>query len=382
MTDPVFAAHQGGKIAQVSRVSLRSIEDLEQVYTPGVARVATAIRDEPTRAWDMTSIGSSVGIFTNGSRVLGLGDVGVLAGMPVMEGKAVLYGELAGLSAIPILVDTREPSAFVETVIRIAPTFGGIHLEDIRSPDCFRIEQELLRRLAKPVLHDDQHGTATVVLAAVINACRATATNLRAARVAQIGLGAAGSAIAKLLVRYGVGEMLVTDTSSSAMDRMRASRMRPVSLETAFEQADIVIATTGRGHWIDPHRVRAGQVVLALSNPDPDIAPEVAMRAGAAFAADGRSINNALAFPGLFKGALAAKSRCISPEMLIVAAETIARRARDGDLVPDVLDRSVHVDVAHSVAQCAVENGLGDTLRMEAESATGAAQPTTIASMR
>jgi malate dehydrogenase (oxaloacetate-decarboxylating) len=370
--DRVFDLHAGGKIAQTSRVPLRTQADLEQIYTPGVARVALAIRDEPARAWDLTSIGNSVGIFTNGSRVLGLGDIGVLASMPVMEGKAVIYQQFAGISATPILVDAREPSAFVEAVLSIAPTFGGIHLEDIRSPDCFIIEEELRRSLKKPVLHDDQHGTATVVLASVISACRATNLNLRTARVAQIGLGAAGSAIAQLLARYGVGEMLVHDVSGVAMARMLEHGMRLATLETAFKEADIVITTTGRANLIDPGWIRKGQVIFALSNPSPEIAPERALAAGAAFAADGRAINNALAFPGLFRGALAAKSCSIVPEMLMAAAEVIAALTPPGALVPNVLDRTVHAAVADAVARAAVGLGLAGTLRLAGNAASGA----------
>jgi malate dehydrogenase (oxaloacetate-decarboxylating) len=374
MDDRVFEIHTGGKIGQASRVPLLTEADLQRVYTPGVARVAAAIHEAPARAWELTGIGSSIGIFTNGSRVLGLGDIGALASMPVMEGKAVLYHQLAGLSATPILVDAREPGAFVEAVLRIAPTFGGIHLEDIRSPDCFVIEEELCRRLHKPVLHDDQHGTATVALAATINACRATGTDLRRARVAQVGLGAAGSAIARLMLRYGVGDLMVSDPSNAAMTRMRNSGVRPVPLEVAFREADVVLATTGCGNLFDARLVRRGQVILALSNPTPEIEPAAALAAGAAFAADGRSVNNALAFPGLFKGALAARSCSIAPEMLIAAAELIASRAEPGKLVPDVLDRAVHAAVATAVARVAVELGLDGGLRIE-EAAPPAAAP-------
>ena len=362
VSDAVIDCHRGGKIKQTSRIPLRTVEDLRHIYTPGVARVATAIRNRPAWALELTGIGNSVGIFTNGTRVLGLGDIGPLASMPVMEGKSVLYEELIGISATPILIDTTDPSVFVETVLRIAPTFAGIHLEDIRSPDCFFIEEELSRRLRRPVLHDDQHGTATVALAAVIRACELTGIKLRSACVGQIGLGAAGSAIARLVARFGVGRVLVTDVSSAAVDRVTQDGIQAASLETVLREADIVIATTGKGGLISPDRVRRGQVILALSNPDPEIDPDAARDAGAAFAADGRSINNALAFPGLFRGAFKAQSRAIAPEMLLAAARTIAGAARGEEIVPDVLDRGVHAAVAQAVAQKAEELGLRRTL--------------------
>jgi malate dehydrogenase (oxaloacetate-decarboxylating) len=364
-TDSVFECHRGGKIGQKSRVRLQSLSDLRHIYTPGVARVCTAIQQRPERAWELTSIGNSIGIFTNGSRVLGLGNIGPIASMPVMEGKAVLYEELVGISATPILVDTLDPAVFIETVTRIAPTFGGIHLEDIRSPECFIIEDKLAALLHKPVLHDDQHGTATVALAAIINACRLTGIELRNARVGQVGLGAAGSAIAKLVHRYGVGEVIVSDLSTEAMERMRAHGMRPAPLEQVLREASIVIATTGQEGLFAPRMIQRGQVILALTNPAPEIEPALAIGAGAALAADGRSINNALAFPGLFKGALRARSRAIAPEMLIAAAEVIAAKARAGDLVPHVLDRAVHSAVEDAVAKKAEALGLMGTLRVD-----------------
>ena len=362
LSDVTLERHRGGKIRQTSRIPLGSVDDLRHVYTPGVARVAAAIREQPERALELTGIGNSVGIFTNGSRVLGLGSIGPLASMPVMEGKSVLYEQLVGISATPMLIDTEDPKVFIDTVLRVAPAFAGIHLEDIQSPECFAIEQELSRRLRRPVLHDDQHGTATAALAAVIRACELTNTSLASACVGQIGLGAAGSAIAHLIARFGAGRILVTDTSLQAMDRAAHDGLEPTSLERVLREADIVIATTGKPGLIDPARVRRGQVWLALSNPQPEIEPDVAVRAGAALAVDGRSINNALAFPGLLRGALRARSRAILPEMFIAAARAIADAAPVEELVPDVLDRSVHASVAHAVAAKAEELGLGRTL--------------------
>jgi malate dehydrogenase (oxaloacetate-decarboxylating) len=364
ISDRAFERHKGGKIHSTSRVELKSLRDYRQIYTPGVARVCRAIQAVPERAWEYTGIGNSVGIFTNGSRVLGLGDVGPIASMPVMEGKAVIYDAFVGISATPMLVDTLDVAEFVDTVDRLSITFGGIHLEDIRSPDCYRIEAELLARLDKPVFHDDQHGTATVALAAVINACKAAGLALERARVGQIGLGAAGSAIARLMMAYGVGDVLVSDRSDEAMRWVAGFGARPVDQATLMREADIVIAATGRPGLIDPKTVRAGQVLFPLSNPDPEIDPHDAIRAGAAFASDGRSINNALAFPGLFRGALDVKSRAITQAMMIAAARTIAELAEPGEVVPSPLVLSVHQEVRRAVAAEATASGLADTARL------------------
>ena len=199
LADPVFDAHRGGKIGTEVRIPIETVADLRIAYTPGVARVATAIARDPSLAWDHTWLPGAIGIFTNGTRVLGLGDIGPVASLPVMEGKAALYRKLVGLSAVPILVDTKDVSDFVHTVERVSSSFVGIHLEDIRVPDCFDIEDQLIERLRRPVMHDDQHGTATVALAALLNAARLTGAHLRDLRVGQIGLGAAGSAIARLI---------------------------------------------------------------------------------------------------------------------------------------------------------------------------------------
>lgn len=364
VTDRVFEIHKGGKLRQCSRAPLLNVRDLRRVYTPGVARVALEIQREPPRALELTGIGNAVGIFTNGTRVLGLGDIGPLAAMPVMEGKAVLYEQLAGISATPILIDTKNPSEFVDTVLRLAPGFAGIHLEDIRAPDCFAIEDQLRSNLSQPVLHDDQHGTATAALAAVINATKITGLLLKKARVGQIGLGAAGSAIARLLVTYGVPTLLIADPSDAAYARVAGPAIRRAKVDEIVGSSDIVIAATGQPDLIPASLVRKGQIIFALSNPEPEIAPEDALSAGAALAADGRSINNALAFPGLFKGAFSARARSITPEMMIAAAETIAGSAAPGDLVPDPLDRSVHASVAAAVSAKAEELGLKGTLRL------------------
>lgn len=362
--DRAFDAHRGGKLHSKSRVEVHDLSDMRSIYTPGVARVVDAIHANRDAAWEYTSIGNSVGIFTNGSRVLGLGDVGPLASMPVMEGKAVLYDRFAGISATPVLLDTYDIDEFVETVVRVSRTFGGIHLEDIRTPDCYEIEEKLIARLEKPVMHDDQHGTATVTLAAIINACRMTGRDLHRSRVGQIGLGAAGSAIALLALAYGAGEVLVSDPTPAALERVTSKGAIASDLATILEEADIVIATTGRRNLIKPEMIRPGQVVFALSNPHAEIEPADARAAGAAFAGDGRSINNALAYPGLFRGALQARSRRIAPEMLVAAAEAIAACADAGEVVPSPLDPEVHKAVARAAAEKATELGLAGTAKL------------------
>lgn len=364
VTDSVFDRHVGGKIHTGSRIPLNDLSDLRQAYTPGVARVSLAIKADPQLAWKYTSLANTVGIFTNGTRVLGLGDIGPVASLPVMEGKAVLYDKFSGISAVPILINSKDPDEFIETVLRVSPSFGGIHLEDIRSPDCFKIEAELERRLSKPVMHDDQHGTAVVALAAVINACRIAQLPLAEARVGQIGLGAAGAAIARLVMAYGVKQVTVADRSDEAVQWMESLGGKGASVQELMRDSDIVICATGKPGLIQPSDIRPGQIIFALSNPHPEIEPSVAMAAGAAFASDGKSINNALAFPGLFRGALACRSSKISPEMKIAAAQAIAELADEGEVVPDPLDLRVHQAVASAVEAMARNQGLADKAQL------------------
>ena len=364
VTDRVFERHKGGKIHSTSRLKIEALSDLRYIYTPGVARVASAIQVDPSRAFQLTGLANSVGIFTNGTRVLGLGNIGPVASLPVMEGKAVLYDQFVGISAVPILVDTTDSKEFIETVLRVSRSFGGIHLEDIRTPDCFEIERELDRLLDKPVMHDDQHGTATVALAGIMNACRLVGLDLKSAKMGQVGLGAAGSAIAKLALAYGVGEVLVTDPNEQAMLSCIAKGAKPSDFATIMREANIVVLTTGKPGLVTPELIQKGQVIFALSNPLPEITPQRARAAGAAFAADGQSVNNALAYPGIFKGALEVRSRSITPEMLIAAAETIADHAVRGEVVPSPLLPEVHRAVTRAVADRARAQGLSATMRL------------------
>ncbi|MDP9411333.1 MAG: NAD-dependent malic enzyme, partial [Actinomycetota bacterium] len=292
--DRALLRHEGGKLMIESTHPVRTVQDMRDVYTPGVARACVAISENPSLAGELTMIGRSVAICTNGTRVLGLGDIGPVASMPVMEGKAVFYHQLANVSAMPILVDTKDVDEFVETVVRISPTFGGIHLEDISAPECFEIESRLIEALDKPVMHDDVHGTAVVTLAAAIVACNHAGLTLEQETVGQIGLGAAGYGIAALMVDGGAKRVIASDPNELSHERARRKGIEITDMETVMREADVVVATTGRAGLIDPGMVREGQVILALTNPYPEIDPEAAVQAGAAFAADGTSVNNVL----------------------------------------------------------------------------------------
>jgi malate dehydrogenase (oxaloacetate-decarboxylating) len=352
-SDRVFNRHRGGKIHTVASLPINTRQVLRDVYTPGVARVCLAIAKDPRAALDFTALGNTVAIVTNGTAVLGLGNIGALAGLPVMEGKAALFADLVGISGVPILLDETEPAKVADIVAAIAPSFGAIQLEDFAAPECFEIERLLQARLTKPVLHDDQHGTAVVALAALINAAHRSGVDLCDSTIGQIGLGAAGMGIVRLLRAYGVRTLIGTDRNAAAVARLSAAGGTGVTLEALMERADIVIATTGVKGLIKPQWVKKGQVILALSNPDPEIEPLVAREQGAAFAADGKGINNVLAFPGLFKGALDARARRFSDAMLMAAANTIAGLARGDELVPDPLDKDLHQQVAVAVREAA-----------------------------
>ena len=355
--DRALLRHEGGKLRIEPTVRVASVQDVRDIYTPGVARACTAIAEDPGQANRLTMIGRSVAICTNGTRVLGLGDIGPVASMPVMEGKAVFYQQFAGISAMPILIDTKDPDAFIECVRLIAPTFGGIHLEDISAPECFEIEARLIEALEQPVMHDDVHGTAVVSLAAAIVACRNAGLELKEAVVGQIGLGAAGFGIAAMLKDGGVERVLASDPNEASHERALAKGIELVDLDTLMARADVVIATTGRPGLIRPEQVRRGQVILALSNPEPEIWPDDALAAGAAFASDGRSVNNVLGYSGIFRGALLAGADRISVEMKLAAAWAIAGLTVEAELVPDVLDPAVHETVATAVRDAAVASG-------------------------
>lgn len=357
VTDIVEETHMGGKIEVRPTVDINSLDDLRIVYTPGVASICHKIHKNPALARKFTTISNNVAIVTNGTAILGLGDIGAVAGMPVMEGKGMLFKLLSGINGIPILLDTKDPDEIINTIKHIAPTFGAIKLEDIKAPECFEIEEKLDAMLDIPVMHDDQHGTAVVVLAALLNIAKYTFINLRESSVGIIGLGAAGTGIMKLLKAYGVKTFNGVDLDVSAMERFENLGGNRKDLRGVVTESRIVIATTGCPDLITPDMVQEGHVILALSNPNPEIDPDLAVKHGAIFAADGKSVNNALAFPGLFKGALAANALTINDQMKIAAAKAIAAFALEGDLVPNILDQNVHNAVAKDVETAAYRSG-------------------------
>lgn len=356
--DEVLEVHQKGKIAIRSRYPIDSMAALRRVYTPGVAEVCMRIAKDPSLARLYTSTSHMVAIATDGTAVLGLGDIGPLAAMPVMEGKAMLMETLVGLSGVPILLDTKDPDEIVATLASISPTFAAIQLEDISAPRCFEIEERLQALLDIPVLHDDQHGTAVVTTAALTVAARQTGVSLDHAVIGQIGLGAAGSAIARMLMGLTGNPVHGADLSEEALKRHQAAGGKASDLKEIMAECDIVIATTGAPGLIKPSMVRKGQIILALSNPNPEIDPEVALLHGAAFAADGKSVNNVLGFPGIFRGAVDTYAPRITHEMLIAAMQAIADMTAPGDLVPSPLDKRVHMAVARAVAETAIRQGI------------------------
>jgi len=357
--DDVHELHIDGKIEVRPTHPVRTLNDLRRVYTPGVADVVRSIVRDPDESYLYTIRGKTVAIVTNGTRVLGLGNVGPLAALPVMEGKAALLHQFAGLSAWPLVLDTRDPDEIVATVLHLAQGFGAIQLEDIESPACFEVERRLVEALEMPVLHDDQHGTAVAALAAASNAMRRAGLDLASARVGVIGLGAAGTAIARMLGAATSRPVLGFDPGAEATARLIALGGEPAKdIPDLMGRVDLVVAVTGRSGLILPEWVRRGQGVLALTNPDPEIRPEDALAAGAAFAADGRSVNNLLGFPGILRAAIDVRARRIDPSMYVAAAHAIAVRARENELVPNPLRLDVHRAVARAVAEAAIKAGV------------------------
>ena len=356
--DEVLELHQKGKIAIRSRFPIDSIATLRRVYTPGVAEVCLKIADDPSMARLYTSVSHMVAIVTDGTAVLGLGDIGPLASMPVMEGKAMLMETLVGLSGIPILLNTKDPDEMVKAVAAIAPTFAAIQLEDISAPRCFEVEQKLQALLDIPVMHDDQHGTAVVGTAALMTAAKRADVDINKVVIGQIGLGAAGNAIGKMLMGLTGNPVYGADLNEGAVERFVRDGGKKSNLKEIMAECDIVIATTGAANLIKPEMVRKGQIILALSNPNAEIDPDVALANGAAFAADGKSVNNVLGFPGIFRGAVDANAPRITPEMLAAAVDVLVKMTPAGELLPNPLDKKVHQEVARAVAETAMKQGI------------------------
>ena len=356
--DEVLELHQKGKIAIRSRFPIDSIATLRRVYTPGVAEVCLKIADDPALARLYTSISHMVAIVTDGTAVLGLGDIGPLASMPVMEGKAMLMETLVGLSGIPILLNTRDTDEIVKAVATISKTFAAIQLEDISAPRCFEVEEKLQALLDIPVMHDDQHGTAVVSTAALMTAAKYASVDIHKVVIGQIGLGAAGNAIGKMLMGLTGNPVYGADLSEEALARFVRDGGRRSNLKEIMSECDIVIATTGAPNLIKPEMVRKGQIIFALSNPNPEIDPDMALAHGAAFAADGKSVNNVLGFPGIFRGAVDANAPRITHEMLIAAMNVLVNETPAGELLPNPLDKKVHHEVARAVAETAIKQGI------------------------
>ncbi len=356
--DEVLQVHHKGKIAIRSRFPIESTAALRRVYTPGVAEVCLRIADDPELAWLYTSISHFVAIVTDGSAVLGLGDIGPVASMPVMEGKAMLMESLVGLSGMPILLNTKDPDQIVAAITAIAPTFAGIQLEDISAPRCFEVEERLQAVLDIPVFHDDQHGTAVVSTAALKVIAKRVGMDIDKAVIGQVGLGAAGNAIGKMLMSLTGNPVLGTDMNEAALERFERDGGKRADLKEIMAECEIVVATTGVPNLIKPEMIRKGQVILALSNPRAEIDPEEALERGAIFAADGKSVNNVLGFPGIFRGAVDSRAPRITHEMLSAAVDVLVRMTPSGELMPHPLDRKVHREVARAVAQTAIRQGI------------------------
>ena len=379
--DPVFDLHVGGKLETVSTVALTGRDELSMAYTPGVARVCMAIAEDPALTQHYTWVPNVVAVVTDGTAVLGLGDIGPAAAMPVMEGKAVLFKQFGGVDAVPICLATTDTEEIIETVARLAPSFGGINLEDISAPRCFEIEDRLKAMLDIPVFHDDQHGTAVVALAALTNALRLTGRDLASTRVVISGAGAAGVAVAKILLGAGVRDLAVTDRQGvlssrrndltpvkAALARITADTFdRHGSLADVLAGADVYIGVSG---GTVPEEVVASMapesVIFGLANPNPEVHPDVANR-HARVVATGRSdfpnqINNVLAFPGIFRGAFDVHATAITEGMKLAAAAALADLVGD-DLAEDVIvpspfDPRVGPAVSSAVAEAARRDGV------------------------
>ncbi|CUN23278.1 NADP-dependent malic enzyme [Eubacterium ramulus] len=372
-----------GKIEVVSRAALKTKENLSVLYTPGVAAPCLEIQKDITKSYELTRRNNLVAVVTDGTAVLGLGDIGPEAGMPVMEGKCLLFKELGDVDAFPLCIQSRDVDTIVETVAQIAGSFGGINLEDISAPRCFEIEEKLKDRLDIPVFHDDQHGTAVIVLAGIINALKLTGKKKENCKVVVNGAGAAGIAITKLLLNYGFENIIMCDIRGMlARDDERLNwaqaemalrtnhEVQHGTLADALVGADIFVGVSAP-NIITEDMVRTmnkDSIFFAMANPTPEIMPDLARKAGAAVVGTGRSdfpnqINNVMAFPGIFRGALDVRASEINEEMKMAAALAIAETLPDAELsaekiVPDALDPDIFHNVSEAVRKAAIETGV------------------------
>lgn len=383
VSDSVFQMHLGGKIHVTSRFPLTTREDLSQAYTPGVARVSMAIHYKPELSFNLTIRNNTVAVVSDGTAVLGLGDIGPAGAMPVMEGKAMLFKEFGGVDAFPICLDTKDPDEIVAIVKALAPTFGGINLEDISAPRCFEIEERLKAELDIPVFHDDQHGTAVVVLAALLNASRLIGKPLSEIKVVMIGVGAAGIACTRIMMEAGVSEIVGCDRAGilyrgrtenmNSMKQWFADHTNPAGIKgdivDAARGADLFLGLSGPGLFpVEALKaMNPDPIIFALANPTPEIDPRIAIK-HARILATGRSdlpnqINNVLCFPGIFRGALNVRATGINEAMKLAAAHAIADVIQPNELseeyiIPSVFNENVGKRVADAVAQAAIESGV------------------------
>jgi len=376
-SDRTFAIHQGGKISVESKLPLHSQSDLAMAYTPGVGRICRAIAEQPERVYELTIKSNTVAVVTDGSAVLGLGNLGAAASLPVMEGKALLFKKFAGIDAFPIALNTQDTEEIIKVVKEIAPVFGGVNLEDIAAPRCFEIEQRLRQELDIPVFHDDQHGTAIVVLAALYNALKLVGKELPQVKIVINGAGAAGIAIALLLRKAGATQIVLCDSqgivSSQREDLNQSKKQFAVgeggTLADALHKADIFLGVSAPG-VVTPEMVQTmteQAIVFAMANPIPEIQPEL-IYDDVAVMATGRSdypnqINNVLAFPGVFRGALDCRASAITTNMYLEAAKAIAILVDDADLdrehiIPSVFDSRVAPAVAKAVGLAAIQDNV------------------------
>ncbi|MFF2483012.1 NAD-dependent malic enzyme [Paenibacillus sp. NPDC058071] len=395
VSDSTFLAHLGGKIEVSPKQPIKTREDLSKVYTPGVARVCMAIHEKPSSAYSLTIKRNTVAVISDGTAVLGLGDIGPEAAMPVMEGKAMLFKQLAGVDAFPICLDTKDTEDIIRTIKNLAPTFGGINLEDISSPRCFEIETRLKEELDIPVFHDDQHGTAVVLLAGLLNALKIVDKTITDVRIVVTGIGAAGASIVRMLIAAGASDIVAVDREGALVRsaeyanpiwaevaRRTNPRQSAGKLSDVIPGADVFIGVSGKGvlKVDDVKAMNADPIVFAMANPDPEIDPELA-EPYVRVLATGRSdypnqINNVLCFPGIFRGALDCRASSINEEMKLAASQAIASVVTDDELneqyiIPNIFNDRVVPSVRDAVVRAAIRTGVARRIPREFRQESG-----------